>query len=470
MYEPDWTALTEAHRCATAYLAGLPQRHVGAMATVDQLRAALGGPLPIAPTDPVTVTAQLAAAAEPGLVASQGGRYFGFVIGGSTPAALAADWLTSAWDQNAALVSVSPAAAVVEEVTAGWLTELLGLPADASVGFVTGAQLAHVTCLAAARHEMLRRAGWDVETDGLAGAPRLRVLATAERHSTVDRAMRFLGLGTGALVPIDTDGQGRMRPAALAAALRAETGPVIVCAQAGHINTGAVDPLGPICAAAHEAGAWVHVDGAFGLWGAASPRTAHLLAGVELADSWSTDAHKWLNVPFDSGLAIVAHPAALRTAMGIRASYLIHGNGGVRDQLEHNPEFSRRGRGFAVYAAIRALGRAGIADLVDRCCGLARRFAEQLAAAGAEVLNEVVLNQVLVRFPAPDGADPDAHNQQVVERIQAEGTCWASGTTWRGRAALRISVSNWTTDESDVDASVAAMLRCAIAPVHTGLG
>jgi glutamate/tyrosine decarboxylase-like PLP-dependent enzyme len=462
--------LTEAHRLAHAYLAGLPDRAVGSNTPVADLRKALGGPLPETPSDPREVIAALAAAAEPGLVATPSGRFFGFVMGGATPAALAADWLTSAWDQNAFLSMVAPAAAAVEELTGEWLLELLGLPAHASVAFVTGAQIANVTCLAAARHEVLRQAGWDVEADGLVGAPPLRVLAGADRHGTIDRALRFLGLGTRCVVPIATDGQGRMRPDALRAALRApagagfaeakpanlappeQPGPVIVCAQAGEVNTGAVDPVGAICDAAHEAGAWVHVDGAFGLWAAVSPRLRPQLAGVERADSWATDAHKWLNVPYDSGLAFTAHPEAHRAAMSVRASYLPHGD--ERDPMDYTPEASRRARAFPVYAAIRALGRAGIADLVERCCALAARFAERFAAEpDVEVLNEVVLNQVVVRF-----GDDDELTREVVRRVQAEGTCWATGTTWRGRAAMRVSVSNWSTDEDDVDRSIEAIL------------
>jgi glutamate/tyrosine decarboxylase-like PLP-dependent enzyme len=405
------------------------------------------------------VVAELATAAEPGVVATAGGRYFGFVVGGATPAALAADWLTSAWDQNAALYVLGPAASVVEEVAEAWLAELLGLPAGVSVGLVTGGQMANFTGLAIALRELLDRAGWDVESDGLWGAPRVRVLAGQGRHGTIDRALRFLG--AGAVEAVDADDQGRLRPAALAAALDRGSGPAIVCAQLGNVNSGALDPVGEICQVAHARGAWVHVDGAFGMWAAASPRLRPLVAGVERADSWATDAHKWLNVPYDSGLVFCAHPEAHRAAMGTRAGYLIHGRGDQRDSLDYNPDHSRRARGFAVYAAIRALGRQGVADLVERCCGLAGRFAERLGAAdGVEVLNQVVLNQVLVRFLAADG-DHDAHTRRVVERTQQDGTCWMSGTTWQGKAAMRISVSNWSTDEADVDRSVAAILRRA---------
>jgi glutamate/tyrosine decarboxylase-like PLP-dependent enzyme len=456
--QPDWKGpLGEAAERALGYLEGLPERPVGSQARRGELRAGLGGPLPESPSDPREVVAALATAAEPGLLASPSGRFFGFVVGGGTPAALAADWLTSTWDQNAGLFVLGPAASVVEEVVGGWLVELLGLPEDVSFGFVTGVQMANFTGLAAARHEVLRRAGWDVEASGLVGAPRVRLVAGEGRHDTIDRAARYLGLGRAAIVPVAADDQGRMRPDALRQALAALDGPVIVCAQAGNVNSGAVDPVGAICEIAHQAGAWVHVDGAFGLWAAASPRLRHLVAGAELADSWATDAHKWLNVPYDSGLVFCAHPQAHQAAMGVRASYLIHATGGERDEVDYTPEFSRRARAFPVYAAIRALGRSGVAELVERCCALASRFAERLAAAdGVEVLNEVVLNQVLVRF-----ADSDTHTRTVIDRVQQDRTCWMSGTTWRGRAAMRISVSNWSTDEADVDRSVAAVLRCA---------
>jgi glutamate/tyrosine decarboxylase-like PLP-dependent enzyme len=460
MRQPDWgSTLTEARDRALAHLTGLPSRPVGAEASIAQLRATLGVPLPDGPGDPREVIAALADAAEPGLVATASGRFFGFVIGGSTPAALAADWLTATWDQNAGLYATSPAASVVEEVAAAWLIDLLGLPGGASVGFVTGAQMANLTGLAAARHAVLREVGWDVEAQGLIGAPAIRVVANAERHGTIDRALRFLGIGTAAIVPVEVDGQGRMAAGSLRAALGGRREPTIVCAQVGNINTGAIDPVGELCSVAHEVGAWVHVDGAFGLWASASPRLRPLLAGVEQADSWATDAHKWLNVPYDSGLAFCAHPDAHRAAMGTRASYLIHAGGEERDPLDYNPEFSRRARGFSVYAGIRALGRSGVAELVDRCCDAARMFAERLSIHdGVEVLNEVVLNQVLVRFHAPDG-DDDELTRRVVEQVQRDGTCFMTGTTWRGHAAMRISVSNWSTDESDVDRSVEAIRR-----------
>jgi glutamate/tyrosine decarboxylase-like PLP-dependent enzyme len=451
---------------AADYLEALPERPVGWLADVEELRGQLGGPLPETPTDPSRVIADLAAGVEPGLVASPGGRYFGFVIGGTEPAAVAADWLTSVWDQNAGLYVCCPSSAVVEEVAGVWLTELLGLPAGVGFGLVTGCQMAHVTALAAARHGVYARVGWDAGERGLMGAPAVRVLAGAERHITVDRALRLLGFGTGCVTSVEADEQGRMRPGALREAIAGGDGPVIVCAQAGNVNTGAFDPLEEIADIAADAGAWLHIDGAFGLWAAASPAYRHLVAGAERADSWAVDAHKWLNVPYDSGIAFCAHPEAHQAAMGARASYLIQADpGGPRDALEWNPEFSRRARGFPVYAAIRALGRSGIAQLIERCCAHARRFADALSGVPhIEVLNDVVLNQVLVRFTGA-GADDDARTDAVIEAIQRDGTCWLSGTTWQGRRAMRISVSSQATTTEDVDLSIDAILRAAGATV-----
>jgi glutamate/tyrosine decarboxylase-like PLP-dependent enzyme len=449
----DWEGpLTEAFERAMTYLNGLPERRVGPRATSAELRQALGGPLPTGRTDPREVVAGLAKGVEDGLLPSGSGRFFGFVFGGATPASLAADWLTTAWDQNGAMYAASPATAVVEDITADWLDELFGLPSGTSVGFVTGAQMANFTGLAAARHEVLRRAGWDVERDGLIGAPPIRVLAGAERHNTVDRALRFLGLGTNCIVPIAVDEQGRMRADALAEALG--EGPQIVCAQAGNVNTGAFDPAAEICEVAHAHNAWVHVDGAFGLWAAVSPSLRSLVQGIELADSWATDAHKWLNVPYDSGLVLCAHPEPLRAAMSLTAAYLIQDENGERDSVDYNPESSRRARGIPVYAAVRALGRSGIADIVDRCHAMANRFADRLEADNVQVLNNVVLNQVLARF-----GDDDEFTRRVVTAVQNDGTCWMSGTTWQGKAAMRISVSNWTTGPTDIDRSAAAVLR-----------
>ena len=445
---------------AAHFLGTLGERPIRADASVLELREALGGPLPEKGREPAQVVAELIAAAEPGVVAMPSGRYFGFVIGGALPAALAADWLTSTWDQNAGLVACGPSAAVAEEVALEWLRELLGLPEGISAGVVTGCQMAHVTALAAARHHVLDRAGWDLARDGLQGAPRIRVLVGDERHVTVDRALRYLGLGTGQIEPLPVDGQGRMLPESLRAALDTGTGPTIVCAQAGNVNTGAFDPLEEIAHAIEGSGAWLHVDGAFGLWAAASPRFRHLVAGSERADSWATDGHKWLNVPYDSGIAFCAHPDSHRAAMSVRASYLeqVAPDAG-RDQMDWNPEFSRRARGFPIYAAIRSLGREGIAEMVDRCCDHASRFAELLGAEpDVEILNDVVLNQVLVRFGNDDGV-----TQATVLGVQEDGTCWLSGTQWQGRAAMRISVSNWQTSLEDVERSAAAILEAAAA-------
>jgi glutamate/tyrosine decarboxylase-like PLP-dependent enzyme len=441
--------LLRAAELAADYVETLGERPVFPDVTPERLREALGGPLPDEPLPAGQVVEELAAAAEPGVVAIGSGRYFGFVIGGGLPAALAADWLTSTWDQNAGLYVAGPSASVVEQVTRDWLLELLGLPGEASIGFVTGTQLAHVTGLAAARWHVLDDAGWDVGRDGLAGGPPVRVLVGEKRHVTVDRALRLLGLGSPETVA--ADGQGRMRADALAAALDGASGPTIVCAQAGEVNTGAFDPLPEIAAACRDARAWLHVDGAFGIWAAASPRFRHLVAGIELADSWTTDAHKWLNVPYDSGIVFCAHPESHRNAMTITASYLIMDEGGrrVRDEMDWVPEFSRRARGFAVYAALRSLGRRGIRELVERCCHAAARFAERIAEIdGVEVLNEVVLNQVLFRF------ESDARTDEALQRVQAGGRVWMSGTTWGGRKAIRLSVSNWQTGDEEIDLAV----------------
>src|SRR5919198_4342437 len=384
---------------AADFLDSLDERPVYPAVEADTLRAALGGPLPAEPSDPREVIAQLNACAQPGVVAEGSGRYFGFVIGGALPAALAADWLTSTWDQNAGIYPIGPSASVVEQVTREWLLELLGLPGEASIGFVTGTQLAHVTGLAAARWHVLDDAGWDVGREGLTGAPPIRVFVGEQRHVTVDRALRLLGLG--APMTVAADDQGRMDADALAEALASAAGPTIVCAQAGDVNTGAFDPLPAIANACENARAWLHVDGAFGIWAAVSPRFRHLVAGIERADSWTTDAHKWLQVPYDSGIVFCAHPESHRNAMTATASYLIQDEGTrrVRDAVDWVPEFSRRARGFAVYAALRALGRRGLRELVERCCDAATHFAERIAAVdGVEVVNEVVLNQVLVRF------------------------------------------------------------------------
>ncbi|MGH3072535.1 MAG: pyridoxal phosphate-dependent decarboxylase family protein [Gaiellaceae bacterium] len=441
---------------AAQFLGTLEERPVGPRATVEELRAALGGPLPVQGIEDEQVIADLIAGAEPGVSAIAGGRYFGFVIGGALPAALAADWLTSTWDQNAGLSVIGPSAAVVEEVALEWLRELLRLPEGVSAGFVTGCQMAHVTALAAARHHVLEQAGWDLVADGLQGAPLIRVLVGQERHVTIDRALRYLGIGARQIEVMAVDEQGRMRADALRTALADRGGPTIVCAQAGDVNTGGFDPLDEIADAVEGSGAWVHVDGAFGLWAAASPRFRHLLAGAERADSWATDGHKWLNVPYDSGLAFCAHPDSHRAAMSVRASYLVQAEpGAARDQIDWVPEFSRRARGFPIYAAIRALGSEGVAALVERCCDHATRFADLLGAEpGVEILNDVVLNQVLVRF-----ADDDAVTQATISAVQDDGTCWLAGTNWQGRGAMRISVSSWRTTREDVERSAGAILE-----------
>jgi len=434
---------------AADYVESLDERPVFPDVTPEQLRKALGGPLPEEPLDPARVVSELAQAAEPGVVATGSGRYFGFVIGGGLPAALAADWLTSAWDQNAGLYVGGPSASIVEQVTRDWILELLGLPGEGSIGFVTGTQLAHVTGLAAARWHVLDDAGWDVSRDGLTGGPAVRVLVGEKRHVTVDRALRLLGLGAPETVAADD--QGRMRADALADALRGGSGPTIVCAQAGEVNTGAFDPLTEIAASCKDARAWLHVDGAFGIWAAVSPRFRHLVAGVELADSWTTDAHKWLNVPYDSGIVLCAHPESHRNAMTVTASYLIQDEGTrrVRDEVDWVPEFSRRARGFAVYAGLRSLGRRGLQEMVERCCDAAVRFAESIADLdGVEVLNDVVLNQVLFRF------ETDVRTDEALERVQASGRVWMSGTTWEGRKAIRLSVSNWQTGDEEIDLAV----------------
>ncbi|MEU9826170.1 pyridoxal phosphate-dependent decarboxylase family protein [Micromonospora chersina] len=440
---------------AAAYRRSLPDRPVGVPLDQAALTAAFSGPLPSAPCPPEQVVADLLAAAEPGLVASAGPRYFGFVVGGALPAATAADMLAAGWDQLAFNAVTSPAAIAAEAAAGGWLKELLGIPASASVGFVTGAQAANTAGLAAARHQVLADAGWDVERRGLLGAPPIRVIAGEERHGTVDRSLRLLGLGVDVVEPVPAGPNGAMDVGALRALLRAGSpAPTIVCLQAGNVNTGACDELREACELVHRHGGWAHVDGAFGLWAAASPARRHLVDGLELADSWACDGHKWLNLPYDSAFAFCARPDVHAAAMSYAAAYLV-GSGGTPVGADLTAESSRRARGFAVWAGLRELGRDGVAAVVDRCCALARRFAEGLAAAGFEVANDVVLNQVLVGF------GDDARTDRVVAAVQADGTCWAGGTTWRGRRLMRLSVSNATTTEADVDRSVAAITRLA---------
>jgi glutamate/tyrosine decarboxylase-like PLP-dependent enzyme len=438
------------------YRAELPDRPVGAALPRKEVRGLLDAPLPEEPAELAQALEELVAAAEPGLVASAGPRYHGFVIGGSLDAALAADLLTSGWDQNAFNEVTSPAAIAFEDVAGRWLKQLLHIPESASVGFVTGAQGANTVGLAAARLAVLRRHGWDVGRKGLRDGPPVRVLVGAERHGTIDRAIRFLGLGEEAIEEVPATQNGAVDAHVLRRQLgSASSGPTIVCAQAGNVNTGACDDLAAVVAAARAVSAWVHVDGAFGLWAAASPRTYPLVAGIELADSWACDGHKWLNVPYDSGYALCADRDAHATAMAYTAAYLT-GQDADREfgGGDFVPESSRRARGFATWAALRSLGRSGARELVDRFCLLAQRLAERLdALAGVEVVNEVVLNQVLVRV-----GDADT-TERVVARLQEEGTCWLGATTWRGERLLRISISSWTTTEEDVDLTVEAIAR-----------
>jgi glutamate/tyrosine decarboxylase-like PLP-dependent enzyme len=450
------TLLDLARDHAATFIGQLPDRHVGARATRDELMAALSVPLTDEGEDPAAVLRSLASGVDRGLMACAGPRYFGFVIGGSLQVALAADWMTSVWDQNAGIYATSPAASVVEDIAREWLLDLFDLPRSASVGFVTGGQMANFTALAAARHGVLRRVGWNVEEDGLAGAPPVHIVVSAASHITIHSSMRMLGFGTRALHKVDADDQGRMRADSLREVLSTLDGPTIVCAQAGNVNSGAVDPLRALAAIAHERDAWLHVDGAFGLWGRATASKRLLLDGCELADSWANDAHKWLNVPYDSGIVIVRDSASHRAAMTVSAEYLEQTTGAERDNFDWVPEFSRRARGFPIYATIRALGRRGIAAMVDGCCDRARQFAELLARdPRVAILNDVVLNQVLVRF---NGSDEGT--RAVIARVQREGTCWLAGTTWQGQAAMRISVSNWSTTAEDVQKSAAAILRC----------
>jgi len=438
------------------YRGRVGERPVAPAVDAGKLREALGGPLPERGAEPDAVIDQLAGAVEPALMASVGPRYFGFVVGGALESATRADMLTTGWDQMAFNAASSPVAALVEEVAGAWLKEAFGLPAGASFGFVTGAQGANTVGLAAARHRVLARAGWDVEARGLTGAPPVRVIASEERHATIDRSLRLLGLGADAIEPVAADRNGAIDPAALTEALpRSADPPTIVCLQAGNVNTGACDDLAACIEVAHAHGAWVHVDGAFGLWAAASPSKRQLVRGLERADSWAVDGHKWLNVPYDSAYVFCADPDAHAASMSFTAAYLVgHGDGAVRSPADYNAEASRRARGFATWAALRELGRGGLAELVDRCCALATRFAEQLAELdGVEIGNEVVLNQALASF------GDDERTDRVIDAVQRDGACWMGGTAWRGKRYMRISVSNWSTTEADVDRSVAAIRR-----------
>jgi glutamate/tyrosine decarboxylase-like PLP-dependent enzyme len=443
---------------AEEHLAALPSRPVAATLGYEDVLAALDGPLPNAGEDADAVLDAIAAL-EPGMMATAGPRYFGFVTGGALPVTVAADWLVSTWDGPHFGRVPSPAGAAVEDVAARWVVDALGLPSGARVGFVTGATMANLVGLAAARHRVLADAGWDVEEHGLAGAPAVRIVAGDEAHVSLLKALRLLGFGSAGVVRVPVDANGAMQPGRLAAALRGGDGPAIVCAQVGNVNTGACDPMLPIVAAANEAGAWVHVDGAFGLWAAASPRLRSLVAGADGADSWAVDAHKWLNVPYDCGLAIVADGEAHAAAMSAAAEYLSSDGG-----LTRTPEMSRRGRAIPVYAALRNLGRRGVAELVERCCDHALRLAGAMERLpGAAVLNDVVLNQVLLRFD-----DDDAVTEQVIAGVQRSGEAWLGGTRWRAQAAARVAFSNWSTSDEDVDRLAAALEQALAAARRSG--
>lgn len=443
--------LTCTAEVAARYLETLDDRGVApvpeALAALDELNE----PFPDLPTDALSVLATLDRVGSPATMAKAGRRFFGFVIGGSLPAALAANWLAGAWDQCPGLYIASPIGTVLEEISLRWLLDVLKLPAECGGAFVTGATVANFTALAAARHAVLARAGWDVEADGLFGAPPITVVVGGEAHPSMLKSLGMLGLGRSRVLRVPVDDQGRMR----ASEIPALDGPAIVCLQAGNVNTGAFDPAEEICARARMSGAWVHVDGAFGLWAAASPELAHLVNGVKDADSWATDAHKSLNVPYDSGLAFVRDASALKSAMSVTAAYLPQGK--HREPSQYTPELSRRARGVEIWAALKSLGRAGLANLIEQNCRHARRFADVLRQSGYEILNEVVLNQVLVSFGDP------ARTVQVIERVQLDGTCWCGATDWQGRTAMRISVSSWATRDEDVERSLAAILRAAAA-------
>lgn len=440
--------LQDTAQRAIRYLAELDDRGVAPSVEAVAALGALDTSLPDRPTDPAEVLDLLDTYGSPATTANTGGRYYGFVTGGVLPAALAASWMSSTWDQNGFGYTNSPVAVVLEEIALRWLVDLLGLPSGCGGAFVTGATMANFTALAAARHAVLKRTGWDVEADGLFGAPPITVLIGEEAHPTLTKSLGLLGLGRNRVVKVPVDDQGRMRVDALPDI----AGPTIICTQAGNVNTGAIDPICELSDRSDNSGTWVHVDGAFGLWAQAAPQRRYLTAGIEKADSWATDAHKWLNVTYDCGLAFVKDPAALRAAMSISAVYLPQTT--RREPLHYTPEASRRARGIEIWATLRSLGRTGVADLIEDNCRMATRFAEKLQQAGFEIVNEVMLNQVLVSFGTPE------HTLAVIKRIQEDGTCWCGSTVWQGRTAMRISVSSWTTTEEDVDRSVEAMIRC----------
>lgn len=459
--DPSLRVLSLAQEHAFAFLKNLDAAPAGATAGVQTLRQQLNKPFTDAGLPPEQVITELVRDVSGGLLGSAGGRFFGWVIGGSVPAALAADWLTATWDQNAALYACSPAAAMVEEVAGTWLKDVLRLPTHVSFALVSGCQMAHATCLAAARHALLAERAWDVEQKGLYGAPPIRILTSAQRHGSFERAVRLLGLGSEQVICLTSDDNDRLEPAALEKALEADSSaPTIVLLQAGDINIGAFDDFESLIPIARRYGAWVHVDGAFGLWAAASPLYRQLVKGVEAADSWATDGHKWLNVPFDCGYAFIANPEAHRASLSHRASYLVH-HEDARDEMDWNPEWSRRARGFSTYAALRQLGRDGVAELIDRCCRHARDLVMGIGKlAGAEVLWEPIINQGLVRFldPSPE-QNHDRRTDEVIAAIVASGEAFFGGTTWRGQRAMRVSVCNWRTSPDDVQRSINSVAR-----------
>jgi glutamate/tyrosine decarboxylase-like PLP-dependent enzyme len=455
--------LTRTSELANEFLDRVGDRPVARRVEFEKLLATIAGQgLRDDGDEPAQIIEQLAALADLAVVATAGPRYFGFVVGGALPVTLAADWLTSTWDQNGAFYAHSPLAAAAEATAGEWLVDLFGLTKGTSVGFVTGGTMANFTGLAAGRHALFQKLGWDVEKQGLLGAPHITVVTSEESHVSALACLQMLGLGSEQVVKVPAENQGRMRADQLPSILAGIQTPILVCAQAGNVNTGAFDPIAEIAQSIRERPSWLHVDGAIGLWAAASPPYQSLIHGIELADSVSTDGHKWLNVPYDCGLVFVRDPAAHRAAMSLHASYYVMGTRAERENSDWVPEASRRARGFTVYAALRFLGRQGIAELIDRCCRLARRMAERLAKDPAvRILNDVVLNQVLVRFADASGNESDEFTAAVIRRVQDEGTCWLGGTTWHGMQAMRISISNWSTTEADIDMSAEAILRCA---------
>ena len=455
--------LTRTSQLANDFLDGVAGRPVARRVDFEKLLSdVVGNGVPDEGDDPMQIIELLSRLADRAAVATAGPRYFGFVVGGSLPVALAADWLAAAWDQNAAFCAHSPLAAAAEQTAGDWLVDLFGLAKGTSFGFVTGGTMANFTGLAAGRHALFEKLGWDVEKQGLIGAPRITVVTSDESHISVLACLQMLGLGSEQVVRVPADDQGRMRSDQLQSILAGIQTPILVCAQAGNVNTGSFDRIAEIVAAIRERPSWLHVDGAFGLWAAAAPGYQSLTRGIEFADSVSVDCHKWLNVPYDCGLVFVRDPAAHRAAMSLHAAYYVTADRAERDNCDWVPEASRRARGFTVYAALRFLGRKGIAELVDRCCRLARRMAQRLTKDPMiTILNDVVLNQVLVRFSDSSGQNSDQFTGEVIRRVQEDGTCWLGGTTWHGIHAMRISISNWSTTEEDIDISADAILRCA---------